>query len=430
MWRRRTIIFSTMVSLLSGSVCAANWKSAGGPLDDTGATLAVSCFSAAGDTLLAGTSAGIFLSIDNGATWSSLDNKFSDAVSSIVVHDRIVYAGNEVGFYHTPLSTPAVVPVKHVPFEWPQMEIAAGPSLIIAGGSMIYRSTDDGAHWKTASGDLPQMRCMGLAEQNGALFIAADNAIYRSADNGITWSKSWSSPGNDHFKDVIVSSIVAQEDRIYAVITPDDEASISAIIVSTDDGSSWNESWTASDERGCGNRAIQLLAVDGAVIVAGLSSTACGDEATVLVSEDNGGSWTTMSAGLPSGIMTNALFVHGTTIWAACGDSGIFRLDLSKQNAPATGVHSSELAPSDKSFAGSLRSGRSAAIDYTLKSAGNLRLNIFTLSGRQVASLVNGFVTAGRHSVSMNSTALPAGTLLLRFETMSCREDRAFVNIR
>lgn len=52
----------------------------------------------------------------------------------------------------------------------------------------------------------------------------------------------------------------------------------------------------------------------------------------------------------------------------------------------------------------------STRISFTVPDAGNVKLSIFDLSGREVAILLNSAVNAGEHSVEWNAEGLPSGT--------------------
>ncbi len=54
------------------------------------------------------------------------------------------------------------------------------------------------------------------------------------------------------------------------------------------------------------------------------------------------------------------------------------------------------------------------SIAFTTPAAGEVTLAVFDLLGRQVATLVQGPMTAGDHSVTFNATSLPSGTYLYR----------------
>ena len=59
----------------------------------------------------------------------------------------------------------------------------------------------------------------------------------------------------------------------------------------------------------------------------------------------------------------------------------------------------------------------STVISYTLKSSTNVTLNVYDITGRRVASLVNGRQAAGAQEVSFNASSLASGVYIYRLQT-------------
>jgi len=59
----------------------------------------------------------------------------------------------------------------------------------------------------------------------------------------------------------------------------------------------------------------------------------------------------------------------------------------------------------------------STTLRFTVSSAERVQLAVYDLTGRQVAELVNGHLTAGSHEVSWNARGLASGVYLVRLET-------------
>jgi len=55
-------------------------------------------------------------------------------------------------------------------------------------------------------------------------------------------------------------------------------------------------------------------------------------------------------------------------------------------------------------------------ITFDLLEAGTVHLTVYNLMGQEVTSLVNGGMTAGRHSVRFDATNLPSGLYLYRMD--------------
>ncbi len=56
-------------------------------------------------------------------------------------------------------------------------------------------------------------------------------------------------------------------------------------------------------------------------------------------------------------------------------------------------------------------------INYTLAKPGNVSLDIYSISGQKVATLVDGAMTAGTHSAVFDGSSLASGIYLYRFRT-------------
>jgi hypothetical protein len=55
-------------------------------------------------------------------------------------------------------------------------------------------------------------------------------------------------------------------------------------------------------------------------------------------------------------------------------------------------------------------------IRYDVSTTGPASLKVFDVLGQEVATLVNGTIAAGRHSLNWNSGGLPSGVYLCRME--------------
>jgi hypothetical protein len=58
-------------------------------------------------------------------------------------------------------------------------------------------------------------------------------------------------------------------------------------------------------------------------------------------------------------------------------------------------------------------------ISYELPEAADVRLQVFDMAGRQVATLVSGQVGAGRHTVNFDASSLSSGVYMYRLQTQS-----------
>ncbi len=61
----------------------------------------------------------------------------------------------------------------------------------------------------------------------------------------------------------------------------------------------------------------------------------------------------------------------------------------------------------------------SFTVDYTLPVDGRVTISLYDLSGRRIATVFDGEMTAGRHDISYNASALPPGVYLAHLDTDS-----------
>ncbi|HCT51713.1 MAG TPA: glycoside hydrolase, partial [Balneola sp.] len=59
----------------------------------------------------------------------------------------------------------------------------------------------------------------------------------------------------------------------------------------------------------------------------------------------------------------------------------------------------------------------STTISYTLDSSTNVSLSVYDITGRKVATLVNGRQTAGAQEVRFDASSLASGVYIYRLET-------------
>ena len=69
-------------------------------------------------------------------------------------------------------------------------------------------------------------------------------------------------------------------------------------------------------------------------------------------------------------------------------------------------------------------------LSYTLPTASDIRLEVFTLSGQRVAVLHEGFQVAGYHTIAMDASALASGVYLYRLTTPEGRFVQKFTLLR
>jgi photosystem II stability/assembly factor-like uncharacterized protein len=256
---------------------------------------------------------------------------------------------------------PSFNPVLSLAVSWTNPDIVYAGVAPINSRARVFRTTNGGADWDDVTGVLPDRYPSDLAVDPNdptvvyVTFMGYGNShLFRSTDAGKTWDDI-----GDGLPDVPASAVTV--DPVY----PD------VLYVGTDLG--------------------------------------------VFVSPDAGQSWLTFQSGMPTA-MVNDLKVYGPwrLLRAATHGNGVFQRDLfdpTTVGVPALPtlqaglrVHPNPIQPGSRVF-------------FDLPRAGSVRLTLFDVHGRRVASLLEGTRDAGAHEVPLARGQMAPGVYFLRLET-------------
>jgi photosystem II stability/assembly factor-like uncharacterized protein len=247
--------------------------------------------------LLAGTSAGLYISDDKGVTWKpanvSSDNK--SAVFSLTIDNSgAVYAG---------LSKYGVLVSTDNGDSWNLYSTGlkiGGPRssyAILASGnnilkgtfeSGVYVSTDKGQSWNPTNNGIPlnlinnrMVSVTQLVQNANTIYALTDLGIRYSKDNG----KNWNKPAHNGIERLgYMSSLAVSNNNLYTGITESQKG----VFISNDNGENWKPSGLQS------KGAFALFAAPNGNVYAGA-------DGEVYRSSDNGKTWTVVGKGLPPG---------------------------------------------------------------------------------------------------------------------------------
>ncbi len=136
----------TMLVICFMKTVSAAWQQTAGPYGAVVNTLFVN-----GNNIFAGTDAGVFLSTDNGATWSMRNT------------------GQTWYFHATSFAS-------------------AGSNLFLGNSDGVYLSTDNGANWALRESGLTDDNVTALVYDGADLFAGTSSGVFRSTDGGAGWS--------------------------------------------------------------------------------------------------------------------------------------------------------------------------------------------------------------------------------------------------
>lgn len=262
--------------------------------------------SVSGSNIFAGTTEGVYISIDNGADWTLVTDglNYGEYVFAIAINGENIFAGTSGGVYlSTNNGTLWTEVVNGLPSNSPVNTFFLSGSNLLAGtGGGIFNSCDNGSNWADANKGIAASKINSLAINGNYIVAGTYNSygvegIYISTDNGDSWTFS----NNGIPNGISFNALACTGNNIFA-------GGI-GIYSSSDNGLSWFQS-------GLTGIVVNALAENGNNIFAGTVSG-------LYLSSDNGLSWSLLNDGLPGAISFNALTFSGNIIFAG-SENGIY----------------------------------------------------------------------------------------------------------
>lgn len=185
-----------------------NWYKTSAGLTGSG----VLCLVVSGTNLFAGTYGGVFLSANNGKTWKAVSSglpkylNYPYFINGLAAKGTKMFASTgdplesqSAGVYVSPDNGKSWT--RPSPgLSWGPIVMAlivSGPDLFIGTDQGILRSTDDGKNWTEANSGLPvkrnryqisQLDVYALGSAGANLFAGTENGVFMSTDGGKSWT--------------------------------------------------------------------------------------------------------------------------------------------------------------------------------------------------------------------------------------------------
>ncbi len=228
----KKLILILLAFAVSINLAQAQWQHTN--LPNIGRT--VTCIAISGTNIFAGTGgigdgSGIFLSVDNGTTWTAVNNGLTDYnVLSLAINGTNIFAGT------------------------------------LNNG--VFLSTNNGANWTAVNNGLPPANILALAAIGTDVIagLNGENSMYISADMGATWTWDSIGPTNLFRMGLNIASLTVSGTNILA----GGGISGAQVYLSPDGGLTWSE----IDNGGYSGLGapIQALAMSGTNIFAGTTA--------------------------------------------------------------------------------------------------------------------------------------------------------------
>jgi photosystem II stability/assembly factor-like uncharacterized protein len=283
-----------LILILSSFAVRAQWTPVNTGLPNT-YTNGIGNLAVNGNSLFVGTSQGMYMSGDNGNTWSLF------ALSGYSV-GQISFSGPKIFALASGIRLS-----QDNGSTWSNVTNGVTNMVtVMSSGSVTYVGTqggmaissNNGASWNYPSGITGCIFSFFAA--NNTVFAGGCSAIYSSTNSGTSWSYSYSE---------ITNCFTALNNNIFA-------GTFNGIYMSSDNGNSWT-----AKNNGIMPDHITALVSSGSDIFAG------GNGSGVFYSSNNGDSWTINNAGLTDTYIWS-LAICGSYIFAETLSQGVFRRPL------------------------------------------------------------------------------------------------------
>jgi hypothetical protein len=366
----------------------AQWVQASSGIN---ATLTIYSLTALGSNIYAGSDSGVYISTNNGTSWTKtvLNNK---VVYSLATIGTVIFAGTGSSGVYSSSNNGA---------NWTQTtlnnqtiySLATSGNNIFAGasGNGVYISTNIGVNWALSS--LGSHTILSLAASGANIYAGASlSGIYRSTNSGTNWVQTT-------LNNISVKSLAIMGSYFFAGSYS--LLSATGIYRSTDGGT-----WT---QIGLSPFTVLAIGVSGSNIFAGTSNGG-------YLSTNNGTNWIIKNQGFSTVPHIEAFLIANNYIFAGTETALVWRRSL----AEIIGIKNiSTEIPSEYSLSQNYPNpfNPTTNIRYEIQNSGNVKLIVFDALGREIETLVNEKQSAGTYEATFNASQYPSGMYFYRLET-------------
>jgi len=329
--------------------------------------IAVYSFAVVGDSLFAGTSNGVFMTSNDGTTWTETSNGIdSDAASRNV-----------------------------------QAMLLNGSNLFAGTQNGIFFSSDRGANWSRRDSGLyndvyPHNNVLCMTAEGSVIFASVnDGRIFFSTDTGKSWkyyiSNGWS-----------VECLVTMDSTLFAGWV--------GISASTDTTKSWVHLNSGLTDTVYHNFFYieSVAAVDNYLFAGTLDNG-------LYASSDQGMSWKAENSGLLYPYVPDVWSIGNIEGYLIIGTSyGVYRRSLSEIITFVRNIHGT--VPNDFSLDQNYPNpfNPSTVISYDLSSNSFVTLEIFDLLGKKIRILITGYQNAQHYTIKFDASHFASGIYICK----------------
>ena len=389
----KKIIFTLLIIHFSILIANAQWVQMSNGM---GTNKNVWSLAASGDNIFAGTNYpyGVYRSTNDGLNWTqtSLINQSGNV---LLINGNIIYAGTNQGVFKSTNNGQ----------NWTQIGLSNRSiwALTILGNNIfagtdfghgVYRSTNNGLNWtQTSLGDINFISSLVTLGNNIFAGVWTSNSVFLSSDTGNTWTQI--SLGGTPTE--VVLCLAVKGNYVFAGVDN------GGVFRSSNSGFNWAQ--TSLNSGGVTSFAIKDNYIFASDFLFG----------EVYLSSNNGSSWILKNQGLGSQIDVWSLTTTNQYVFAGT-DSGVWRRSFTE----IIGIQKiSELVPSSFSLSQNYPNPFNpyTKIKFDITKLSDVKLIVYNILGREVATIVNERLKAGTYEVDFEGRELPSGVYFYRLIT-------------
>jgi photosystem II stability/assembly factor-like uncharacterized protein len=351
--------------------------------------------------------AGLFRSSDNGGTWkvisienTTAQNVIAQAIAGIgnslfVGCGNSIYTSGDTGATWSYVRSFSHPDIGYCCVKTNVTSFCVVGNRLCAGtrGAGVFLSIDTGRTWDTTTGPPGYRQITAFAANKEYTFASSfGDGVWRSADSGISWV-----PIKSGLTNAEVYSLGINDKYLFA-------GTSNGVFRTSNNGISW----AAANNGLLASRFAQSIAVDGDNLFMGTGSG-------VYYSTNSGDSWSPGITGFPNGSAINSLLIKDNKLYAATGNNFVWYRPLSEM-VTTTKLHQEGSQSISTARIRFQKQNHSKLLLLYASPSCIANLTIFTLSGKQVLSMMNNPQESGEHVFTIDAKAIPSGNYLYRIK--------------
>jgi photosystem II stability/assembly factor-like uncharacterized protein len=441
-----TLLAATHNGIYCSTDIGNNWVLTNSGLDSS----LIECIYAAGNNLFAGTwGQGIFKSTNSGLNWNESNHGLGNiSVKTFHNSGNNLYAttpgkGVQISSDFGQTFSPANGNMGNIAIT----SITSNGNYIFSGSPYegIFVSSNNGMNWILSNNGLTDINISSLTTFNGKVYAGAPypSGIFRTTNNGSSWQKVTNGlPSSFNGSELAHSST-----KIYA--------GGSIELYASNDGDVWysilgnlpqfpqiNSIATVNDVVFVGtwgngvyrslNNGLNWSLINSAPYVWDMCSTGnylfLASESGVYLSSNLGSSWRMINYNLPQTEITS-ISTDGTYLYVSSYCSGSFRNSISS----IISINQiGSTVPSKYSLSQNYPNpfNPMCNVQFSMYKAGQVKLVVYDVQGREVQTLVNEKLSAGTYEVKFDGSMLNSGVYFYKLSTDGFTETKKMLMIK